>query len=97
MSKSDTPRALDRDEAEMVQQSQALDDRSPAELRELIGRLRARRDRAQRQIRTRARSAQYVRQKQITLKISLQLRYLQMKAFLSKKNRHQLPNFYMVR
>ena len=58
MSKSDTPRALDRDEAEMVQQSQALEDRSPAELRELIGRLRARRDRAQRQIRTRARSAQ---------------------------------------
>ena len=58
MSNSETPRALDREEADMVRQSQALDERSPAELRELIGRLRARRDKAQRQIRTRARSAQ---------------------------------------
>jgi hypothetical protein len=58
MSKAQNPRALDRDEAEMVEQSKALDERSAAELRDLIGRLRARRDRVQRQIRTRVRAAQ---------------------------------------
>ena len=58
MSKAQNPRALDRDEAEMVAQTKALGDRSPAELRDLIGRLRARRDRVQRQIRTRTRAAQ---------------------------------------
>jgi hypothetical protein len=58
MSKTPNPRALDREEAEMVEQSKALDGRSPAELRDLIGRLRARRDRVQRQIRSRVRAAQ---------------------------------------
>lgn len=56
MSKTQNPRALDRDEAEMVEQTKGLGDRSPAELRDLIGRLRARRDRVQRQIRTRVRA-----------------------------------------
>lgn len=56
MSKTPNPRALDRDEAEMVEQTKALGERSPAELRDLIGRLRARRDRVQRQIRTRVRA-----------------------------------------
>lgn len=55
MSKTQNPRALDRDEAQMVDQSKALADHGPAELRDLIGRLRARRDRVQRQIRTRVR------------------------------------------
>ena len=55
MSKTQKPRALDRDEAQMLEQSKALGDHSPAELRDLIGRLRARRDRVQRQIRTRVR------------------------------------------
>ena len=55
MSKTQNPRALDRDEAQMVEQSKALTDQGPAELRDLIGRLRARRDRVQRQIRTRVR------------------------------------------
>lgn len=58
MSKTPNPRALDRDEAQMVEQTKALGERSPAELRDLIGRLRARRDRVQRQIRTRVRAAQ---------------------------------------
>lgn len=53
MSKTPNPRALDRDEADMVEQTKALAERSPAELRDLIGRLRARRDRVQRQIRGR--------------------------------------------
>lgn len=39
----------------MVDQSKALADHGPAELRDLIARLRARRDRVQRQIRTRVR------------------------------------------
>lgn len=56
MSKTPNPRALDRDEADMVEQTKALAERSPAELRDLIGRLRARRDRVQRQIRTRVRA-----------------------------------------
>ncbi|WP_453977189.1 hypothetical protein [Brevundimonas sp. Marseille-Q4549] len=55
MSKTPNPRALDRDEALMVEQSKTLSDHGPAELRDLIGRLRARRDRVQRQIRTRVR------------------------------------------
>ena len=55
MSKTQNPRALDRDEAQMVEQSKALTDQGPAERRDLIGRLRARRDRVQRQIRTRVR------------------------------------------
>ena len=55
MSKTPNPRALDRDEAQMVEQSKALSDHGPPELRDLIGRLRARRDRVQRQIRTRVR------------------------------------------
>ncbi|HBI19756.1 MULTISPECIES: hypothetical protein [unclassified Brevundimonas] len=55
MSKTQNPRALDRDEAQMVEQSKALTDHGPAELRDLIGRLRARRDRVQRQIRSRVR------------------------------------------
>ncbi|VXA97163.1 hypothetical protein [Brevundimonas sp. G8] len=58
MSKTPNPRALDRDEAEMVEQTKSLGERSPAELRDLIGRLRARRDRVQRHIRTRVRTAQ---------------------------------------
>lgn len=58
MDKTMNPRALDRDEAEMVEQSRTLADRPQAELRDLIGRLRARRDQAQRQIRSRARAAQ---------------------------------------
>lgn len=53
MTKTPNPRALDRDEADMVEQTKALAERSPAELRDLIGRLRARRDRVQRQIRGR--------------------------------------------
>ena len=43
MSKTPNPRALDRDEADMVEQTKALAERTPAELRDLIGRLRARR------------------------------------------------------
>ena len=58
MSKTPNPRALDRDEADMVEQTTALAERSPAELRDLIGRLRARRDRVQRQIRTRVRAGE---------------------------------------
>lgn len=58
MSKTPNPRALDRDEADMVEQTKALAERSPAELRDLIGRLRARRDRVQRQIRTRVRAGE---------------------------------------
>lgn len=58
MSKTNNSRALDRDELEMVDQSKALDGLSASELRDLIGRLRARRDRAQRQIRSRTRAAQ---------------------------------------
>lgn len=55
MSKTQNPRALDRDEAQMVEQSNFLTAQGSAELRDLIGRLRARRDRVQRQIRTRVR------------------------------------------
>lgn len=58
MSKTPNPRALDRDEADMVEQTKALAERSPAELRDLIGRLRARRDRVQRQIRGRVRAGE---------------------------------------
>lgn len=58
MSKTQNPRALDRDEAQMVEQSKALADHGPAGLRDLIARLRARRDRVQRQIRTRVRDGQ---------------------------------------
>lgn len=58
MTKTIDTRPLDRDEAEMVEQSQALTKLSSSELKDLIGRLRARRDKAQRQIRTRARAAQ---------------------------------------
>ncbi len=50
-------RVLDRNEAEMVEQSQALGDRSSPDLVDLIRRLRERRDRAQRMIRTRTRKA----------------------------------------
>lgn len=55
MSKTQNARALDRDEAQMVEQSNFLTAQGSAELRDLIGRLRARRDRVQRQIRTRVR------------------------------------------
>lgn len=58
MTKTPNPRALDRDEADMVEQTKALAERSPAELRDLIGRLRARRDRVQRQIRGRVRAGE---------------------------------------
>lgn len=58
MSKTPNPRALDRDEADMVEQTKALAERSPAELRDLIGRLRGRRDRVQRQIRGRVRGGE---------------------------------------
>ncbi|WP_295167649.1 hypothetical protein [uncultured Brevundimonas sp.] len=58
MSKTPNPRPLDRDEADMVEQTKALAERSPAELRDLIGRLRARRDRVQRQIRGRVRAGE---------------------------------------
>ncbi len=58
MSKTPNPRALDRDEADMVEQTKALAERPPAELRDLIGRLRARRDRVQRQIRGRVRAGE---------------------------------------
>ncbi|WP_295242652.1 hypothetical protein [uncultured Brevundimonas sp.] len=58
MSKTLNPRALDRAEADMVEQTKALAERSPAELRDLIGRLRARRDRVQRQIRGRVRAGE---------------------------------------
>ena len=58
MSKTPNPRALDRDEADMVEQTKALAERSPAELRDLIERLRARRDRVQRQIRGRVRAGE---------------------------------------
>ena len=58
MSKTPNPRALDRDEADMVEQTKALAERSPAELRDLIGRLRSRRDRVQRQIRGRVRAGE---------------------------------------
>ena len=58
MSKTPNPRALDRDEADMVEQTKALAERSPAELRDLIGRLRARRNRVQRQIRGRVRAGE---------------------------------------
>lgn len=58
MSKTPNPRALDRDETDMVEQTKALAERSPAELRDLIGRLRARRDRVQRQIRGRVRAGE---------------------------------------
>ena len=58
MSKTPNPRALDRDEADMVEQTKALAERSPAELRDLIGRLRGRRDRVQRQIRGRVRAGE---------------------------------------
>lgn len=58
MSKTPNPRALDRNEADMVEQTTALAERSPAELRDLIGRLRARRDRVQRQIRGRVRAGE---------------------------------------
>ena len=58
MSKTPNPRALDRDEADMVEQTKALAERSPAELRDLIGRLRKRRDRVQSQIRTRVRAGE---------------------------------------
>lgn len=51
-------RALNRDEAEMVARSQAADKLSPTELVELVKRLRNRRDRAQRMIRTRSRTAE---------------------------------------
>jgi len=58
MTKTIDTRPLDRDEAEMVERSRALTQLSSSELKDLIGRLRARRDKAQRQIRTRARAAQ---------------------------------------
>ena len=41
MSKTPNPRALDRDEADMVEQTKALAERSPAELRDLFQRLAA--------------------------------------------------------
>jgi len=52
------PRPVDRDEAEMIQQSHATDRLSHAEQLDLVRRLRARRDRIQRMIRTRTRKAQ---------------------------------------
>ncbi|WP_292078355.1 MULTISPECIES: hypothetical protein [Brevundimonas] len=58
MTKTPNPRALDRDEADMVEQTKALAERSLAELRDLIGRLRGRRDRVQRQIRGRVRAGE---------------------------------------
>lgn len=51
-------RALDRNEAELVAQAASAGDHTDRELTELIRKLRARRDRVQRMIRTRARSAQ---------------------------------------
>lgn len=53
-----TPRALDRNEAILVEQSQKAAEMSDRELVDLIRLIRDRRDRAQRLIRTRARSAQ---------------------------------------
>jgi activator of 2-hydroxyglutaryl-CoA dehydratase len=58
MSNGQNNRALDRDEAEMVEQTHALAALSDAQLTDLVRRLRERRDRAQRQIRTRVRKAQ---------------------------------------
>ncbi len=52
------PRPVDRDEAEMIQKSHATDRLSHAEQLDLVRRLRARRDRIQRMIRTRTRKAQ---------------------------------------
>lgn len=57
-SRAANPRALDREEAAMVAQSQALDGLSPSELTELVRRLRARRDRVQAMIRARQRRAE---------------------------------------
>lgn len=51
-------RALDRNEAELVAQTKNAGDHTDRELIELIKKLRARRDRVQRMIRTRSRSAQ---------------------------------------
>lgn len=53
-----TERALDRNEALLVKQTDNLADHSDRELTDLIRLIRARRDRAQRLIRTRSRSAQ---------------------------------------
>lgn len=49
-------RALDRDEAEMVEQTRNLADLSQTDVVELVRRLRARRDRAKRMIRNRTRA-----------------------------------------
>lgn len=53
---TDPDRALDRHEAELVAQTERLEDQTSGQLADLIKRLRTRRDRAQRMIRTRARA-----------------------------------------
>ncbi len=55
---TNTPRALDRNEAMLVDQAQMAAEMSDRELTDLIRLLRARRDRAQRIIRTRARASE---------------------------------------
>ncbi len=57
MTKSQEDRALDAGERELVAQSRDLDGLSPTQLADLQKRLRARRDRVQRMIRTRTRNA----------------------------------------
>ncbi|WP_417233021.1 hypothetical protein [Brevundimonas sp.] len=57
MTATPSTRPLDRDEAEMIQQSQALDSLDHSERLDLLRRLRSRRDRAQRMIRSRTRQA----------------------------------------
>lgn len=58
MARPGDPRALDRDELRMVEQSRALAGLSPSELTDLVRRLRERRDRVQRMIRARQRRAE---------------------------------------
>ena len=57
MTAADTNRALDRNEAEWVEMSRAAAQLTDAQLTDLLRRLRERRDRAQRLIRTRTRQA----------------------------------------
>ncbi|WP_292069426.1 hypothetical protein [Brevundimonas sp. UBA7534] len=57
MTKSQEDRALDAGERELVAQSRDLDGVSQTQLTDLQKRLRARRDRVQRMIRTRTRNA----------------------------------------
>lgn len=58
MTERPSPRTLDREELQMVEQSRTPEALSPSELTDLVRRLRERRDRVQRRVRARQRRAE---------------------------------------